>query len=336
MTMILISATQKGDEIGKSLKGTYKDLDIITREEVVKQTIQAVSKRAIDKHEAIIFVSSTGIAVRAIAPWIKDKTKDPAVIVIDAQAKYVISLLSGHIGGANRLTREIARALGATPIITTATDGLGIVAPDLISSEYDLEIESMEKCKEISVHLIEGQKVAFIDEEDMIPIPKGYVEKDTGANHTLVVTNKAYVPGASLKLIRKNIILGIGCRKGIESDKMQAFILSELKQLNIHSLAVKEIVSIDIKKEEKCIIDLSSYLQVPFRVYSKEAINQVEGEFEGSDFVQEQVGVRGVSEPCVILAGGQIIQEKTKHEGMTLCVGILPNKHAYLKEKNNG
>ncbi len=319
--MILISVTQKGNQLGRKLREVYEELEIVSREDVVKDGLQQVTQRAVAKHQAIIFVSSTGIAVRAIAPWVKDKTQDPAVMVIDAQAKYVISLLSGHIGGANQITEKIANYLGATAIITTATDSLGLMAPDLISQEYNLGIESMEKCKEISVKLIEGEKIAFIDEEKLIVTPKGYVDAKQEADYSLVVTNKAYVPNASLKLIRKNIVLGIGCRKNIESAKMQEFVLSQLKELNIHPLAVNKIVSIDIKKEEKCIVDLSNYFKVPFKVYSKEEISKVEVDFAGSDFVAQQVGVRGVSEPCVILEGAQIIRGKTKHEGMTLCVG---------------
>ena len=321
--MLLISASQRGNEIGERLKGLFDDLEIITREEVVKYGLKDVTKKAVKNHKTIIFVSSTGIAVRAIAPWVEDKTKDPAVIVIDRDARYVISLLSGHIGGANETTNKIANYLGSAAIITTATDSLGVMAPDLISKKYNLEIESMQSCKEIAVRLIEGEKIAFIDEDNIIPLPSGYVKEGQGANYNLVVTNRSHVPAADLKLIRKNIVLGIGCRKNIESDKMREFILASLKKLNINLLAINKIVSIDIKKDEKCIIDLASYLKVPFKVYSREEINQVKVDFEGSDFVEENVGVRGVSEPCVLLADAQIIQGKTAHSGMTLCVGKL-------------
>lgn len=322
--MILISVTKKGDKIGQELKKSFNQLEVITREEVVVLGLQEVTWRAVENHQTIVFISSVGIAVRAIAPWVKDKTKDPAVIVIDAQAQYVISLLSGHLGGANDMTNRIASYLEALPIITTATDHLGVIAPDLISKQHKLEIESMEKCKAISVKLIEGEKVAFIDEDDVIPMPAGYVEEDEDT-YNVVVTNQAHVENAFLKLIRKNIVLGIGCRKNIDSTTMRKYILSQLKALNIHPLAVKLIVSIDIKKQEPCIVELANYLQVPFKVYSKDEINGVEEAYEGSDFVKSQVGVRGVSEPCVILTGAQVIQEKKKHEGMTLCVGKLPS-----------
>ena len=328
MPMILISATQKGNTIGAKLKSEFPQLEVMTREEMVKEGLKDITKKAIENHSTIIFVASTGIAVRAIAPWVKDKTVDPAVIVIDSEGKYVISLLSGHIGGANKITEQIAEYLGSMPIITTATDQLGIIAPDIISQEYDLIIESMDKCKEVSVQLIQGEKVAFIDEDHRIPLPKGYVDASERAKYQVVVGNRRNVPQADLQLIRKDIVLGIGCRRDVDPTKMREYILRELEDFNIHPLAVKEIVSIDIKKDEKCILELAQYLQVPFKVYSKDEINQLDYDFKGSDFVQSQVGVRGVSEPCVILAGARIIKEKSKFEGMTLCIG--------KKEMKNG
>ena len=321
MKMILISATEKGNKIGEKLKNIFPELEIVTREQVVKQSLKEVTKKAMKSYRTIIFVASTGIAVRAIAPWVKDKKKDPAVLVVDAEAKYVISLLSGHLGGANEMTEQVANCLGAVPIITTATDQLGITAPDVISRKHGLVIENMEKCKEISVQLIQGEKVAFIDEDGLIPLPKGYVEANQGANYQVLVSNQKDIPQADLHLIRKNIILGIGCRKNIDSTKMREYILRELDSLNIHPLAVEKIVSIDIKKDEPCIVDLATYLQVPFEVYSKQEINQVKEPFEESGFVEQQVGVKGVCQPCVILSGAQIIQEKSKFEGMTLCIG---------------
>lgn len=326
--MILISATQKGNKIGIRLKQAFPRLEIVTREQMVEQGLKDITKKAVESHNTIIFVASTGIAVRAIAPWVNDKREDPAVIVIDSEGRYVISLLSGHIGGANNITQEIAAHLGSMPIITTATDQLGIVAPDMISQEYHLIIESMEKCKEISVQLIQGEKVAFIDHDHLIPLPKGYVDANEEAKCRVVVSNQWNVSQADLQLIRKNIVLGIGCRKDVDPTKMRKYILRELEIVNIHPLAVEEIVSIDIKKDEKCILELSKYLQVPFKVYSKEEINQLDYDFQGSDFVESQVGVRGVSEPCVILAGAQVIKKKSKFEGMTLCIG--------KKEINNG
>lgn len=326
--MILISVTQKGDKIGERLKIAFPKLETVGREQVVKEGLKEITKKAMTTYETVIFVSSTGIAVRAIAPWVKDKRKDPAVIVIDSEAEYVISLLSGHIGGANKVTQDIATYLGSMAIITTATDQLGIIAPDLISQDHHLIIESMDKCKEIAVQLIQGEKVAFIDQDGIIPLPKGYVEANEGAKYQVVVGNQKDIPKADLQLIRKDIVLGIGCRKDVDSQKMQDFILSELENMNIHPFAVQEIVSIDIKKDEKCILELAKHLQVPFKVYSKDEINGVEYNYEGSDFVEKQVGVRGVSEPCVILAGAHIMKEKSKFEGMTLCIG--------KKEINNG
>jgi len=325
--MILISATEKGNKVGEKIKVSFPGLKIITKEQIVEQGLKEITKEAMESYSTIIFVSSTGIAVRAIAPWVKDKKEDPAVLVVDSEAKYVISLLSGHIGGANEMAEYVATCLGAHPIITTATDQLGITAPDIISRKHNLVIENMEKCKAISVQLIQGEKVAFIDQDGLIPLPKGYVDTNQGAKYQVIVSNQKDIPKADLQLIRKNIVLGIGCRKNIDSTKMREYILKELDNLNINPQAVERIVSIDIKKEEECIVGLAKYLQVPFEVYSKDDINQVEEPFEGSEFVEKQVGVKGVCEPCVILSGAQIIQAKSKFEGMTLCIGKKENNH---------
>ncbi len=325
--MILISVTGQGDEIGKQLQKAFPKLTFISRRSVVGEGLKVVTKKAIETSSTIIFVASTGIAVRAIAPWVKDKKTDPAVLVIDSQGQYVISLLSGHLGGANQMTKKIASCLGASPIITTATDQLGILAPDVISKKYNLVIENMDQCKAISVHLIEGEQVAFIDQDKVIPLPKGYVEPSEGVPYQVVVSNKARVPEVDLQLIRQNIILGIGCRKNVDPSKMQAYILKALKDENIHPLAIKKIVSIDLKKDEPAIVALADYLNVPFKVYSKEAINEVKEPFNRSDFVKDKVGVPGVCEPCVILTGAKIIKEKDKYEGMTLSIGQIEVKN---------
>lgn len=322
--MIVISVTKNGNKIANKLQSIFPNLKIVTREDVVEVGLKNITKTAMKEYKTIIFIASTGIAVRAIAPWVRDKRTDPAVLVIDSEATYVISLLSGHLGGANKVAEYIGKSLELTPIITTATDQLGIISPDIISLEHNLEIEDMKKCKQISVHLIEGEQVGFLDEDNIIPIPKGYVKPNKETKYQVIVSNKAHLNNANLQLIRKNIVLGIGCKKNVSEHIMRDYILEQLEKINIHPMAVERIVSIDIKKEEKCIVELAKYLKVPFDTYSKDKINNVNYKFDGSDFVEKSVGVRGVCEPCVVLAGAKIIKEKSKHNGITLCIGVIP------------
>ena len=145
--------------------------------------------------------------------------------------------------------------------------------------------------------------------------------------HTLWITNKEKSEEENLKgvlrLIRKNILLGVGCRKGVPSQELIDFVKYSLKDLNIDKRAVLKIGSIDLKKEEKAILDLSEYLNCPFETFSKDEIKSVQDEFEGSDFVEKSVGVRAVSEPAVLLMNGNIIVNKLKKNGMTLTIGEL-------------
>ncbi|ABS41591.1 cobalt-precorrin 5A hydrolase [Clostridium botulinum] len=288
-----------------------------------------IVKKSFQDYDAIIFISSTGIAVRAIAPFIQSKDKDPAVIVIDSTGRYVISLLSGHLGGANELTEKIAKTIGAEPIITTATDNLNIKAPDIIAKENNLVIEDLKKAKDIAALLVNGQKVAFIDEEDLVNFPKGYTYDIESAKGIVFVTNKLHVDEAFLnnkcilKLIRKNIVLGIGCRKNYDDITMKENVIKVLKEENIDLKSINSIVSVEIKKDENAIKELSKFLGCPFITYSIEEIKKVEHKFKGSDFVRKTIGVGSACEPSIELKGGKIIKEKQKLTGMTLAIGEL-------------
>ncbi|EPY6471030.1 cobalt-precorrin 5A hydrolase [Clostridium sporogenes] len=288
-----------------------------------------IVKKSFQDYDAIIFISSTGIAVRSIAPFIQSKDKDPAVIVIDSTGKYVISLLSGHLGGANELTEKIAKTIGAEPIITTATDNLNIKAPDIIAKENNLVIEHLKKAKDIAALLVNGEKVAFIDEEDLENFPKGYTYDIEDAKGVVFVTNKLHVDETFLnnkcilKLIRKNIVLGIGCRKNYDDITMKENVIKVLKEENIDLKSVNSIVSVEIKKDEKAIKELSKFLGCLFITYSIEEIKKVEHKFRGSDFVRKTIGVGSVCEPSIELKGGKIIKEKQKLNGMTLAIGKL-------------
>ncbi|AWB29664.1 cobalt-precorrin 5A hydrolase [Clostridium botulinum] len=288
-----------------------------------------IVKKSFQDYDAIIFISSTGIAVRAIAPFIQSKDKDPAVIVIDSTGRYVISLLSGHLGGANELTEKIAKVLEAEPIITTATDNLNIKAPDIIAKENNLVIEDLKKAKDIAALLVNGQKVAFIDEEDLVNFPKGYTYDIESAKGIVFVTNKLHVDETFLnnkcilKLIRKDIVLGIGCRKNYDEGIMKENVIKVLKEENIDLKSINSIVSVEIKKDEKSIKELSRFLECPFITYSVDEIKKVEYKFKGSEFVRKTIGVGSVCEPSIELKGAKIIKEKQKLNGMTLAIGKL-------------
>lgn len=187
----------------------------------------------------------------------------------------------------------------------------------------------MKKAKDIAALLVNGQKVAFIDEEDLVNFPKGYTYDIESAKGIVFVTNKLHVDETFLdnkcilKLIRKNIVLGIGCRKNYDDITMKENVIKVLKEENIDLKSINSIVSVEIKKDENAIKELSKFLGCPFITYSIEEIKKVEHKFKGSDFVRKTIGVGSVCEPSIELKGGKIIKEKQKLTGMTLAIGKL-------------
>lgn len=344
MKIALISLTNQGDLIGEKLKKDY-NIKIFSRSFVKENGFRKVCNEVFYDFDALIFISSTGIAVRAIAPLLKSKTTDPAVIVIDSSGKFVISLISGHLGGANELAEDLALKLGSIPVITTATDGMGITAPDIIAKDNELKISSMKVCKEIAALLVEEKNILFIDDEERIKNPsKGYYsekelkENNIKAHGVLWITNKTNTDEKLkekikelcvdeevpiLRLIRRNIVLGIGCRKNHDVESMYEKVLSRLEKYNIDKKAVKTVSTVEIKAEEKAILELNRRLESELKIFEIDEIRKIHNKYEGSDFVEKTIGVRAVCEPCVELSGGRLLTYKIKDNGMTICIGKL-------------
>lgn len=317
----ILSVSSLGDILGEKLSRNFSSV-YFSKDKIKAVGLNEITKEAMEKAKGIIFISSTGIAVRAIATYLKGKTIDPGVVVVDAKGEYAISLLSGHLGGGNELAIKVSEILKAMPIITTATDSLGVKAPDMIAKENNLLISDIKKAKEISAFLIEGKKVVFEDEDKIIDIPKGYIECIESSENLpkVKVTNK--ISGSeALVLVRKNLILGIGCRKDVPKEKMLDFIRESLKEYGYREDSVLKISTIDLKSKEEAILNISQVFSLPLEIHSRDEVRKIEHLFKCSDFVRKSIGVGAVAEPCVYLSGGEIVVERISKEGMTLCIG---------------
>ncbi|WP_238905397.1 cobalt-precorrin 5A hydrolase [Clostridium sp. YIM B02506] len=317
----ILSVSSLGDILGEKLSRNFSSL-YFSKDKIKAVGLNEITKEAMEKAKGIIFISSTGIAVRAIATYLKGKTIDPGVVVVDAKGEYAISLLSGHLGGGNELAIKVSEILKAMPIITTATDSLGVKAPDMIAKENNLLISDIKKAKDISAFLIEGKKVVFEDEDKIIDIPKGYIECIESSENLpkVKVTNK--ISGSeALVLVRKNVILGIGCRKDVPKEKMLDFIRESLKEYGYREDSILKISTIDLKSKEEAILNTSQVFSLPLEIHSRDEVRKIEHLFKCSDFVRKSIGVGAVAEPCVYLSGGEIVVERISKEGMTLCIG---------------
>lgn len=268
---------------------------------------------------ALIFVGATGIAVRAVAPWVKDKTTDPAVLCIDEGGRYVIPLLSGHIGGANRLARHVAEMLGAQAIITTATDGRGLFAVDEFAAHNNLAISDMKLAKEVAARLLEGLPVGFVSH---VPIegqqPPELVQQ---APVGICVTQEKEQPFAqTLYLIPRWLVVGIGCRRGTPEKDIAQAVRQTLEKMELDMHGVCAVATIDRKADEVGLLAMCQAQNWPLRVYTPQQLQEVPGKFTPSDFVQCVTGVDNVCERSACAQGGILIGRKQVYKGVTIAV----------------
>ncbi|MEG2350519.1 MAG: cobalt-precorrin 5A hydrolase [Hungatella sp.] len=286
--------------------------------------------------DGIIFVGAVGIAVRAIAPFVQDKLSDPAVVAVDEIGQFSISLLSGHMGGANDLALLAAKIVGAIPVITTATDLHGIFAVDVFAKKYNLVLSDRTAAKQISADLLSGIPVGFYSDFTVEgELPKGFTQKEICAVN-LWITCKEQVEEDSLlylfltkesrvlKLIPKVLVIGIGCRKGTSKEAIQEYVEAVLKASHLMPEAVAHIASIDLKKDEPGLIQYADACKIPFLVYSAEELRAVVGSYTDSAFVEETTGVGNVCERAAMCGlgaeGGQLLVKKQSQGGVTVAV----------------
>ncbi len=290
--------------------------------------------RRFSQADALIFVGACGIAVRGIAPFVEDKRKDPAVAVVDEKAGFVISLLSGHIGGANELTLKIAELTGAQPVVTTATDVNGLFAVDVFARQNGMVIESMAYAKKVSAALLDGEPAGFASDfpvQGEIPpelvgnAGTGAGEKQQPALGIAVTIHETTSPWPfTLRLYPRIVVLGIGCRKSTPAERIEEKALEVLERHRIPVCCVCQAASIDLKKEEPGILAFCRKYGIPYQTYSGEELKGVQGNFSPSVFVASVTGVDNVCERAAVLAAGQgtLIQNKYAGDGVTIALAV--------------
>ncbi len=290
--------------------------------------------------EAIIFVGSCGIAVRAIAPFVEKKDRDPAVLVIDEKGQFAISLLSGHLGGANELTKEVCRITGAVPVITTATDIQEKPAVDVFAKKNHCKIGNLKKIKVISSAILAGEEVGCMSLMTIEgTIPQGIIQvwpdadKQGMPNKGLVISpytcHKDYF-SETLQLLPQCLTLGIGCKKDTSVEKIEEAVSEALAAAGLDIGSVEQVASIDLKAAEPGLLEYCRRNDFPLRTFGAEKLAKIEGRFSSSKFVGEITGVDNVCERSALagaraISHGQetkLIAGKFKGSGVTVAVAI--------------
>ena len=324
--------------------------------------------------DGIVFVGACGIAVRAVAPYVASKMHDPAVVCVDEAGRWAISLLSGHVGGANDLARRIARIVGATPVVTTATDVRGVFAIDEWAARRGLVISNPQLIKRVSGALLEGGHVGMhVGRQVSLTgeLPAGFVREEcAGDTDSAGDTNdagdirKPCPAGAApdsadaacalhahvrigpelpcendpdtLHLITRNAVVGVGCRRGCEPATLQDSVETALAGLGLAPEAVATLATIDLKAAEPAVVELAAKHGWRLRTFSAQALAAQGGDFASSEFVRTHVGVDNVCERALACCGAVRVLNKQAHQGTTVAVGLVPEVLSFdMKEGND-
>lgn len=276
--------------------------------------------------DALVFVGACGIAVRSIAPFVRSKTTDPAVIVVDELGRQAISLLSGHIGGANALTRRIASDLGAIPVITTATDLSQRFAADEWAARNGLIISSMKAAKDFAVEILRRDLPLHCDFPVQGALPGGlYLYAEASASDCgLTISCRNIAPfERTLTLIPRILHLGVGCKRNTPAENIRRAVQTVLEGANLSPRAIASVASIDVKRDEAGLIEYCASENLPISFYSAEELRSLPGSFTPSSFVQNTVGVDNVCERAAMRAAGAgatRIVNKTCLDGVTVAI----------------
>lgn len=374
--VLLITCSVRGyatmQKLAKKLEN-ISGAEIITKvkcealpEVSMRETVKACVDAYFEQVDAIVFVTASGIAVRSVAEHLAHKSKDPAIVCMDELGKHVISLVSGHAGGANALTQMLADVMWATPVITTATDVEGQFSIDDYAREHNLVVTDWAKAKAISAEVLAtGAEPVWVNEAEVLQeeekyacgickeqkstgIDMGKIENDgcengidvqrlqIGSYQVVITPQDVSVDAQTLQLIPRCIVAGVGCKKGMPVDKIEHAVQEAFAKAGLRMEALCAVASIDLKKEEAGLLEFCETRNVPFETYTAEELQAVSGTFSASEFVTGVTGVDNVCERSAVKYAsehgandGELLLRKQAQDGVTVAlayVGVASGK----------
>lgn len=325
MRIGLTAFTSRGMELGRRLAQGLEeqgDLCVLTRGGKEGLSLADWTEAHFLHSQALIYIGAAGIAVRAVAPWVRSKTTDPAVLCCDENGRYAIPLLSGHIGGGNDLARRVAALCGGQAVVTTATDGRGLFAVDSWAKKRGLAIVNPQAIKTVSARLLAGERAPLRSDFPIRgALPQGLALAGGGERCCLRVTDRAVEAEedqTELVLAPPSLSVGIGCRRGVSAEQIEAAFLEAFDQAGLAPQSAAWVCSIDLKAREPGLLAFCAARGLTPRFYSSEELAQVKGSRSSSDFVRQTVGVDNVCERAALAQGGQLVLGKQARQGVTV------------------
>lgn len=338
MRAAIISVTKNGENLGAKIAEKLPE-NIVSKRFCFKKNsdeiphnnaefydnLSELAKSVFGKFDALVFVCACGIAVREIAPLVRSKATDPAVVVVDEGAKFAVPVLSGHLGGANRLAEIIAEKIGTVPVITTATDVSGKFSPDSFARANRLVINDLKAAKEVAAAVVRGEKIGLSSEFPCGEIPPEFDLKNNVKIGISISENGIAKPfETTLSLMPKNIIAGIGCRKNVSVSEIENAVFGRLEELEIPKERLAFAASAEIKRAEPALPEFAEKYKIGLRFFSAEELMSVSGNFTSSEFVKKITGADNVCERAAACCGGEIIAAKKACGRITTAFARLP------------
>jgi len=345
MSIAIIAITRNGARMGAKLRaGLGAELFVLQKYRGQAgqaaqgfSDLQELLPRLWREGHGFVCIMATGIVVRMIAPLLQGKDTDPAVVVMDEAGKFAISLLSGHLGGANDLAERCAFVSGARPVITTATDVNELPSFDLLAKDHGWLIEDLNRVKTLNSLLLDNEPIAVVDATGLVRsyfhgrgrlvFHESFVAgQRSDARGFLFVTNSVVPPqlqSESLLVLRpRNLVLGIGCNSGTSAEEIETVIAAQLKRLFLSPRSIACLATAEAKQEEPGLLACAKAFGVPLRWFSSTELNAVAVPSPPSAHALKAIGAAGVAEPAALLAshGGILLLKKVKDGNVTLAI----------------
>ena len=346
---VVLAITKNGVKIGQKLKELFPDWIIFAPSKFSNENndiswySEPTSEKIIElfkNSNALVCLFSLGAVIRLIAPYLKDKKTDPAVIVIDDKTNFVISVLSGHIGGANELTQEIAEKIGAVPVITTAADVNKTIAVDLVGREFNWKIDDESTVTKISAHMVNEEPIGIFQETGKKnwykQLPKNVSVYDSlddlkksSSKAYLIISDKIIDEDLNKESViyrPPSLVIGIGLHWDTSKNTIKDGIESCLKKFKLSSKSIAKLVSIKKPQDVQGLIDIGKEMRIPVEYVNREDLAEISAP-NPSDIVKAFEGTASVSEAAAIkVSGGKLIVEKQKFPpNLTIAIARIMN-----------
>ncbi len=328
MKIAVLTITKEAERLGKTLAKDLANAELICCRGNTAKAIALAWK----DYDALICIMATGIVVRTIVPLVEDKKTDPAVLVMDQKGKYIIPILSGHLGGANGLARKISAIMGARPVVTTASDLMGNTALDIWIRDQGLRVANPEVLARLMGRLLDRGRLSIFSDSGLPPLPHDLLEVDSIYEADMIVTPSSKAMGTgeqhmgqvnrgALILHPPVLVAGIGCNRGTAPEKIADALNHTFISVGLSLDSLCRLASIDIKKDEIGLVDFANKTGLDLFFYSAQELNSIT-DTGYSEAVFRATGARGVCEPAAVLASGQgeLIVRKQRCKDVTIAV----------------